>query len=458
MDFVIIANAWQASVDNPTSKHQIALELARQGHRVLWVEGAGMRVPKISSGADRGRMAAKVKKGFSPASQVAENIWRIAPLVIPLPAFAAVRALNAGIYLRAIRRNMNVLGFENAVLVNFVPVVPGVLKSWRGRKVYYCVDRWDQFDMYDSALMSKLDEACCRNADLVIASAGDLYERCKKLNPNTHLITHGVDYEHFAKALQNSEDGRQKTDDREQKADKEISNIEYPMSKSQGNTQHSDTSEVQHPESCIPDPASGTPSPEHRTPNTEHTPRPAELPSGRIIGFFGLISEWVDQDLLVRLAAELPDAHVVLIGKADVPIDKLKAAANIHILGPRPFAELPTYVAHFDVGVIPFIVNDLTRAVNPIKFHEMMAAGCPVVSTELPEVAPYAGRDGIKTAGSVEDFIECVRNYLDHPTTSKQKLSLSESVKGETWQAKVREFLGYLNALGILNGQPAMDN
>ena len=54
MDFVIVANAWGAGLDNPTSKHQIALELARQGHRVLWVEGAGMRSPSLGSGADRG--------------------------------------------------------------------------------------------------------------------------------------------------------------------------------------------------------------------------------------------------------------------------------------------------------------------------------------------------------------------------------------------------------------------
>jgi glycosyltransferase involved in cell wall biosynthesis len=451
MDFVIIANAWRASVDNPTSKHQIALELAKQGHRVLWVEGAGMRVPKISSGTDRARIIAKLKKGFAPAVEAARNIWRIAPLVFPFPASAVARALNAGIYVRAMHKNMKKLGFENAVLVNFVPVVPGVFRSWPGRKVYYCVDRWDQFNMYDSEMMAKVDEACCRNADLVIASAGDLYERCRELNPNTHLVTHGVDYEHFAGAV------------------------------------------------------------------TEDLPRPGDLPEGKIVGFFGLLSEWVDQDLLVRLAAELTDAQIVLIGKADVPIDKLKNIVNIHILGPKPFAELPAYVVHFDVGIIPFIVNDLTRAVNPIKLREMLAAGCPVVSTDLPEVERLGGAqtaekgtiqhstrlrehasprqafntqhssvDAVHENGSPtqerthehthtlthssdsgfppkadppladksqvsscwvliahthDEFIRHVKGMLDRPLTNEERRLISESMKEETWEAKVREIL-----------------
>ena len=161
MDFVIIANAWTAAVHNPTSKHQIALELAKQGHRVLWVESAGMRVPKIGSSQDRSRIWGKIvaacrgavrsevsglpssRVRFAEASRFQVSgldsgaIWVLSPLTVPLPASAAVRALNAGIYLHAIRKNAKKLGFGNAVLVNFMPTVPRVLKSWRGRKVYY---------------------------------------------------------------------------------------------------------------------------------------------------------------------------------------------------------------------------------------------------------------------------------------------------------------------------------
>ena len=106
------------------------------------------------------------------------------------------------------------------------------------------------------------------------------------------------------------------------------------------------------------------------------------------IGFFGLLSEWVDQDLILRLAREF-SARIILIGKADVDVSRLQGIPNIQLLGPRPFSELPAHIAGFTVGIIPFVVNDLTRSVNPIKLREMLSAGCPVVSTALPEVARY---------------------------------------------------------------------
>jgi len=67
MNFVLIANAWSAGEKNPTSKHRIALELARRGHRVLWIEGSGMRTPSLGSGSDRGRMLRKVAAAMKGA-------------------------------------------------------------------------------------------------------------------------------------------------------------------------------------------------------------------------------------------------------------------------------------------------------------------------------------------------------------------------------------------------------
>jgi glycosyltransferase involved in cell wall biosynthesis len=107
-------------------------------------------------------------------------------------------------------------------------------------------------------------------------------------------------------------------------------------------------------------------------------------PAAPVVGFFGLLSEWVDQDLILRLAEEFPQATILLIGKADVDVARLQRVPNIQLPGPKPFTELPAHIARFTVGIIPFVVNDLTRAVNPIKLREMLAAGCPVVSTAMP--------------------------------------------------------------------------
>ena len=396
MDFVILANAWSAVRDNPTSKHQIALELARQGHRVLWMEGAGMRRPRMGSARDRRRAAEKLTSAFRGPLSVAENLWKIAPLIVPLPASPVCRRFNEWLYGVIARRCASRLGFDTPALVSFLPTVPGLLAAWRGRTIYYCVDRWDSFGTYDHDLMASLDADCCRQADIVVASSADLYERCTLHNANTHLVTHGVDHEHFAQALR-------------------------------------------------PD-----------------VPRPPDLPEGRLIGFFGLISEWVDQNLLVRLAREVPQAHLVLMGKADVPTERLAAEKNIHLLGPRSFEELPADVAHFDVGIIPFVVNDLTRAVNPIKLKEMLAAGCPVVSTALPEVekcqvsgvrsaspcvrqptgsAAEGPAFAVSIARDTDDFVRLVRYRIENPLAPAERQAVSESVRQETWEAKVSRLL-----------------
>ncbi|MDA0991901.1 MAG: glycosyltransferase [Verrucomicrobia bacterium] len=380
----MVANGWSAAADNPTSKHQIARALVAQGHRVLWIEGAGMRRPSFGSGADRGRIRRKVAAAFRGAqSQPMPNatgaLWILSPLLVPLPGLAWVRALNGLLFRAAARRWASRLGFQQPTLINYVPVLAGMMRGWRehgGVVVYHCVDRWDQFAMYDSTVMARMDAACRAQADLVVASSADLLAHCRRDHQRVYLVSHGVSYEHFAAPLRAA------------------------------------------------------------------TARPSDLPAGPVIGFFGLLSEWVDQTLLLQLAASQPQAQVVLIGMADVAVDALKNVANIHLLGPRPFAQLPDYVSHFDVGVIPFVVNELTRAVNPIKLREMLAAGCRVVATALPEVAATARDDGaVVVADNHQAFIDAVGTMLAHPPTAAARRALSERMASETWEAKTREIV-----------------
>ncbi len=493
MDFVIVANAWGAGTDNPTSKHRIALELARRGHRVLWIEGAGMRAPSVGSGSDRLRMVRKVLAALKGARKVGGgrrqvgggqtadyrqqtadgrrqpskhptsniqrstsnaqvedmgrcsafpinhepltrslSLWVLSPLFIPMPKHEAVRQLNGVIGAWSARLWCALLGFKDPVLINYVPVLAEVMRRWGGGDggrwevggkrgtpniqqptpnahvgeqrscptashlppptshlppvsvVYHCVDRWDAFAMYDSAIMAEMDRRCCEYADCVIASADELRQRCLRWNPRTYLVTHGVDHAHFAGAC--------------------------------------------------------------------HLPPSSDLPAGPIIGFFGLLSEWVDQALLLRLARALPQAHLVLIGKADVDVSALKGVSNIHVLGPRPFVDLPAYLANFTVGIIPFVVNDLTRAVNPIKLREMLSGGCPVVSTALPEVVAcirqtHVGGAAI-VAGTPGEFEAGVRRFLDAPLDFAARRALSECMRHETWEAKVDKIMGIVQGTG----------
>lgn len=389
MDFVIIANAWSAAEKNPTGKHQIALTLAEKGHRVLWIEGAGMRRPSATQSADRSRMVTKLVAAARGMRKARAGIWHTAPLIIPIPSNPFVRILNAIIYVMTAIVGSFFIGFRRPTLINFLPVVPLAERLWPWKAVYFCVDRWDQFDMYDTGVMTRVDEECCRYADTVLTTSNDLQTRCAPKNPSTHLMGHGVNWDHFSAPLQNA--------------------------------------------------ATVTP-----------LSRPTDLPDGKIVGFFGLLSEWVDQNLLLALAHALltpqpSPASLVLIGNADVDITSLKSTPNIHILGPKPFQDLPAYTAFFDVAIIPFIVNELTAAVNPIKLREMLAAGCPVVSTSLPEVAVVAQHNPFTdVTHTTEAFIAATLKRLNAPSDHETRKKISNTVKNETWSAKVDQILSII--------------
>lgn len=381
VDFVIIANDWAAGRDNPTSKHRIAHELARRGAKVLWVEGSGMRQPSLGSSSDRSRIWRKIKSALRGArrdeSLSDAQVWVLAPPLLPLPHLAWVRVMNGWIARSWAAFSAWRHGFRRPALINYVPIMAEAMPGWRGFRLYHCVDRWDAFGTYNSAIMGEMDARCCRYADAVAASSEDLLNRCLRHNPNVTLVLHGVDQAHFSRAL-------------------------------------------------------------------EPSARPDDLPPGPVIGFFGLLSEWLDYPLILDLARTYPQAHVVLIGRADVDVTGLRDVPNLHLLGPRPFRDLPRYIAHFTVGLIPFVINELTIAVNPIKLREMLAAGCPVVSTALPEVVRFSGQAGVHVAHNRQEFLDQVGQVLAQPALPEQRRAMSEAMLSETWTEKVSDLLRLL--------------
>ncbi len=123
----------------------------------------------------------------------------------------------------------------------------------------------------------------------------------------------------------------------------------------------------------------------------------ASIPHPRI-GFFGVIDERMDLELLERIADARPDWHVVMLG----PIVKIDAKAlpkrpNIHWLGAKKYEELPAYLAGWDVAMMPFALNQSTRFISPTKTLEYLAAGKPVVSTAIRDVVrPYGDRNLVR--------------------------------------------------------------
>jgi glycosyltransferase involved in cell wall biosynthesis len=139
-------------------------------------------------------------------------------------------------------------------------------------------------------------------------------------------------------------------------------------------------------------------------------PDQADIPAPRI-GFFGVIDERMDVELVGELAEMRPDLQIVMIGPV-VKIDPadLPHKPNIHYLGGKSYGELPAYLAGWDVAILPFARNDSTRFISPTKTPEYLAAGKPIVSTSIRDVVQPYGRDGLAwiadTAGEFSAAID----------------------------------------------------
>ncbi len=126
-----------------------------------------------------------------------------------------------------------------------------------------------------------------------------------------------------------------------------------------------------------------------------------------VLGYYGAIAEWFDAEIIATIAEAHPDYRIVLIGDTHgSDLSSLEKYSNIKLVGEVPYQELTQWLYGFDVCLLPFKVNDLTLATNPVKVYEYLAAGKPVVSVDLPEMEPL--KDYVYLARTPKRFVECL--------------------------------------------------
>jgi glycosyltransferase involved in cell wall biosynthesis len=326
-----------------------------------------------TSSKDVSRIFKKLKSFAEPVREVEPNIFVLNPLAIPAYGSRAVRKFNERFLLGQVKRAMRRLGFSSPVNMVFNPAA-GLLAGKLGEsELIYYCV--DEYTAFTGAAkgLKEIEEDLFRASDLVVVSAEKLFETKKHFNKNTFIIRHGTDWKHFRKAL-----------DDETKIPAEIANL----------------------------------------------PRP-------VIGFHGLLADWVDFELIKKTAAHFDKGSVVLIGKiavdAEQKIKILDEIPNVHFLGRKPYADLPAYCKGFDVALNPFAINELTLAANPLKVREYLAAGLETVSTDIPEVRILRH---CRVGKTHEDFISEIEAALKDPAP---RAEISDSVKAESWEAKIEE-------------------
>lgn len=152
--------------------------------------------------------------------------------------------------------------------------------------------------------------------------------------------------------------------------------------------------------------------------------------NGIKIGFYGVIDERFDLELIASIADSHADWNIVIIGPV-VKIDpeSLPQRHNIFYLGPKNYQELPFYLSGWDVAMVPFLINESTRFVSPTKTPEYLCAGCPVVSTPIQDIInPYGSNNLVSIANNNSSFIEAVSFWLNCKNKNE-------------WLSKADEFL-----------------
>jgi glycosyltransferase involved in cell wall biosynthesis len=348
------------------------LRVLSKHNNVLWINSIAMRSPSLGSGQDLRKIARKARTLGSGPQRVGERLWVYTPIVLPLPHSELATRINRLLLRRSLSRLRRRLHMDRYQLWTFLPNAVEHLGMGEELVVYYCIDDWSQFSYLDRDRILAMERRLCERADVVFATARSLFESKRDLNSETHFAPHGVDHAHFAKAL----------------------DADTPVAQELGDL-----------------------------------PRP-------ILGFFGLIQDWIDLPLLARLAEKRPDWTIAILGKALVDTGLLSRFPNVHLLGRRPYEQLPGFCKGFSVGLMPFVKNELTRAVNPIKMREYLSAGLGVVSTDLPEARSYSG--ACRIAGTPEEFIAACEAALKEDT-QEQRLQRSAVMSRETWDGRVEQ-------------------
>jgi glycosyltransferase involved in cell wall biosynthesis len=357
-----------------TNQHHLMSRLARE-NRVLFIESLGLRRPQLA-GRDLSRMARRLRRGLAPARAV-DGLHVLSPLVVPLHGYAPVRALNRRLLPALVARSTRALGMHNPILWAYVPQAEVLLDALApSLVVYHCVDDIAAQEGIDAASFRDAEQRFASRADLVLASAPGLAERMRTIARNVLYAPNVADTALFGRALE-----RGSVD-----------------------------------------------------------PAVAALPSPRVVFTGAIVSTKLDFKLLAELARMRPEVSFALVGPVGpgdprVDVSVLRAEPNVHLLGAREYAELPDVLRGANVGLVPYARNPLTDSIFPMKVYEYLAAGLPVLATELPSLT---GVEDVRTAADAAQMAVALDEAL---TTDgeEQRRARSERARAHSWDRRLEE-------------------
>jgi len=377
---------------NRRGHHDLVLELAGK-NRVAFIEV----MPRY--GEARARNAGDyVGNYFNGRTQtISDNLVVIpSPPMMPyaLPIVSSIWRkqfaqlsirLSKKIQARYIKKKIRELGWEPTMVICCEAF--DLLHTGRFGKGVYCYRTYDEIgnffsNRYIADVIDELEVKNMHKVDFVFASSRAQFEKRKALHPHIFLVPNAGNFRHYNEAVTNG--------------------VKRPV----------DIGDIPSP----------------------------------IIGLVSVIDFRIDLALLKAVALAHPEWSLVLVGPVrdysfegwEENISGLRSLQNVYFLGRRDFKSLPAYMKYFDVGLIPFQVTPATNTMYPYKLHEYLAAGLPVVSTDLYELRPH--RDVVRLAGSGDEFIRAVEEELEADSDMKKQKRM-EVARQNDWAARAEQML-----------------
>ena len=370
-----------------TNKQHTARWMADKGWRVLYVESVGLRSPSASSRRDWGRLFRRLIRGIRTLivgpEEVESNLWVLPPLMFPGKHHVPlIRIVNQALLRYTLARFLKNKKSVSPLVWTYHPFMLDAIDGLEtGKLAYHCVDDLAAVPGVDAQAFNRQELLLLNRCDAVFTTSEALKSKCMAHNRNTYYHPNVVDFEHFNRAL---------------------NNIKIPL----------DLTNIAEP---------------------------------RIV-YHGVLSDFkVDFELVNEATRLRPEWQWVFIGEEregqnNAAVKSLRQRSNVHFMGYKNYDELPQYLAHMVVGLLPTLLNDYTKSMFPMKYYEYLAAGLPVVTTPLD--FSQTCHSGLEVGRNVDSFVAGIEKQI-----KRGKLTAEEAtqfVGVNTWGQRMTTMLSIL--------------
>jgi glycosyltransferase involved in cell wall biosynthesis len=367
---------------NRQNPQEVSLAFAERRNRVFFVENTGVRAPTLRDAARLWSRLLHWWRARGGVRSVAPGIDVLSPVLLPFPYSRLAVRLNTGILLRSLRAWLGDDGGP-LIVITFLPtpLAREVIAALDPALVVYYCIDRFAESSVSARRVADSERKLFAEAGLVLVTSDVLYELAAAVSSNVSVIASGVRAREFEGARR---------------------------ARAETHTAFADR-------------------------------------SGPIVGYVGSVRSSTDLALLSSAATLAPDLQFVIVGPRFVDVTALAAHPNVRLLDAIPPEDVMNYMVRFDVGILPYSLDEFTAAIMPVKFKEYLAAGLPVVATALPEVRRFAEQQPglVRFAGNPQEFVAALRAALSDvaPEAVQRRLAAARQYEWSAQTARIIELM-----------------